>query len=97
MKSELNTPEIKQFIREHSDLFWYSPEEQKENISQEFLVETVLNYGDLNAVKKLITLLGMKKTAQIFFDSINKSDRRKGNYHELTINYFTLYFSRHAH
>jgi hypothetical protein len=92
-----NPPEIKQLIRENSNLFWYTPEDQKENISEEFLVETILNYGDLNAVKKLITLLGIKKTARVFFDSINLSDRRKGNYQELTINYFTLFFRRYAH
>jgi hypothetical protein len=52
VNSAINTPEIKQFIREHSNLFWYTPEDQKEHISQEFLVETILNYGDLDAVKK---------------------------------------------
>jgi hypothetical protein len=96
MKSDSNPPEIKQFIREHSNLFWYTPEDQKENISQEFLVETILNYGDLNSVKQLIKLLGIRKTASIFFDSINMSDRRMGNYQELTVNYFTLFFSRYA-
>jgi hypothetical protein len=93
----MNTPEIQSFIREQSTLFWYIPEDQKENISKEVLVETILNYGDLKAVKQLIKLLGIKETAEIFFDSINKSDRRKGNYHELTINFFTLYFNHYAH
>jgi len=93
----MNTPDIKQFIREHSNLFWYTPEEKKEEISHEFLVETILNYGDINAVKQLMKLIGIKKTALIFFDSIQLSDRRKGNYHELTINFFTLFFKRYAH
>jgi len=43
----MNSPEIKQFIHEHSNLFWYTPEDKKEEISTEFLVETILNYGDL--------------------------------------------------
>ena len=93
----MRTPEIKEFILRHSDLFWYTPQDKKEDISDEFLVETILNYGDLLAVKQLIKLLGIKRTAQIFSDSINLSDRRKGNYHELTINYFTLFFNRYAH
>jgi hypothetical protein len=45
----------------------------------------------------LISLYGIEKVAEIFFNSINLSDRRKGNYHELTLNYFTLLFSKHAH
>lgn len=95
-KQPMNSPEIKAFIRENSHLFWYTPEDKKEDISQEFLVETILNYGDINAVKKLFFLLGIKNVSKIFFDSINKSERRKGNFHELTVNYFSLYFKRYA-
>jgi hypothetical protein len=93
----MNTPDIKQFIREHSNLFWYIPDEKKEEISNELLVETILNYGDIKAVKQLIQLIGIKKTSHIFFESIQQSDRRKGNYHELTINFFTLFFNHYAH
>lgn len=92
----MNSPEVKEFIRENSALFWYIPENKKEEISPEVLVETILNYGDLSAVKKLFTLFGIKKVADIFFSSINLSERRKGNFHELTINYFTHLFKRYA-
>ena len=92
----MNSPEIKAFIRENKTLFWYTPEDKKEEISLEFLVETILNYGDLKSVKKLMELIGIKKVAEIFFYSINLSDRRKGNFHDLTINYFTLLFTRYA-
>ena len=67
----MNSPEIKSFIREYSQLFWYTPDEKKEEISLEFLVETILNYGDMNAVRKLFKIMGMKKVANIFFNSIN--------------------------
>ena len=92
----MNRPEIKQYIREHSDLFWYTPDDKKEDVSTEFLVETILNYGDKAAVIQLFDLLGINKVAEVFFDSINLSDRRKGNYHEITVNYFTLLFKKYA-
>ncbi len=92
----MNSPEIKAFIRENSALFWYTPEDKKEDISPEFLVETILNYGEIPAIKKLFKLYGIKKVAEIFFNSIAISDRRKNNYHELTINYFTILFNRYA-
>ncbi len=92
----MNSPEIKAFIRENNHLFWYTPDEKKEEISLEFLVETILNYGDIKALKKMLDLIGIKNTAKIFFNSINLSERRKNNFHELTINYFTLFFKRHA-
>jgi hypothetical protein len=92
----MNSPEIKAFIRENSSLFWYTPDDKKEDISLEFLVEMILNYGDLKAVKQLFKLIGIRNTAEIFFNSINMSERKKGNFHELTINYFTLFFNRYA-
>ncbi len=93
----MNSPEIKAFIREHSSLFWYTPEDKKEEISNDFLVESILNYGDIPAVLKLFNLLGINKVAEIFFKSINSGDRRRGNYHELTINFFDLIFKRYVH
>jgi len=92
----MNSPEIKHYIRQHSNLFWYTPEDNKENISNEFLVETILNYGDLDAVIQLFHLMGINKVAEIFFNSINRSNRRRGNYHEITVNYFNLVFKRYA-
>lgn len=93
----MNSPEIKEFICKHSNLFWYTPEDKKEEISHEFLVETILNYGDIDAIIQLFRLVGIKEVAKIFFDSITLSNRRKGNYHELTINYFTIVFRKYAH
>ncbi len=92
----MNSPEIKQFIHKNSNLFWHIPEDKKSEISEEFLVETILNYGDLNATIQLFNLMGIEKVAKIFFNSIALSNRRKGNYQELTLNYFTLLFRKYA-
>ncbi|MCX6150744.1 MAG: hypothetical protein NTX22_09490 [Ignavibacteriales bacterium] len=88
-----NSPELKTFIRDHKDLFWYIKEEAKERISLEFLIETILNYGTLNDVKKMFELIGFKKTAEIFF---KQSSRERNSYLPKVKNYFTLYFNRHA-
>jgi hypothetical protein len=92
----MNSPEIRSFIRRYSDLFWYIPEDQKEHISQDVLVEFILNYGNMEAVKELFSILGINVVASHFFHSIGQSERRKGNYHELALNYFTLLFKRYA-
>ncbi|MCX6329500.1 MAG: hypothetical protein NTZ85_08330 [Bacteroidia bacterium] len=93
----MNSPEVKAFIRQHGALFWYIPEDKKEDISPDVLVEFVLNYGDMKAVKELFSVFGIQNVAEVFFTSINMSERRKGNYNELTLNYFTLLFNRNAH
>ncbi|NSW94479.1 MAG: hypothetical protein HPY62_07210 [Bacteroidales bacterium] len=92
----MNSPELKAFIRKHSALFWYIPDDKKEDLSPEVLVEFILNYGDIQAVKELISILGINSVAKAFFDSINLSERRKGNFNELTLNFFTIFFSRYA-
>jgi len=89
----MNSPEIKAFIKEHGFLFWYTPEESKEHISIEFLIETILNYGDLSSIKKLISIIGIKETAKIFFEA---KGRKKMNYYPEIYNYFSLFFKKHA-
>ncbi len=85
--------EIKDFIREKSNLFWYTPSGKKEEISPELLVETLLNYGSLDEVKKLIRIMGTKEVAQIFF---NAKGRKRLNYYPEIYNFFSLVFSRYA-
>jgi len=89
----MNSPEIKAFIRQNSNLFWYIPEDKKEEISPEFLVETILNYGDMDNVKKLISLVGLKEVSNIFFGA---TGRKKLNYFPEIYNYFSLLFSKYA-
>ena len=88
--------ELKQYVIEHKNLFWYTQESKLDAISDSFLVETILNYGDMNAVKELFDIMGIKNVAKIFFNDINISERRKNNYQELTLNYFSLLFNRYA-
>jgi hypothetical protein len=89
----MNNPEIKKFIREHSQYFWYTPEREKENINPELLLETILNYGDMDAVRGLFKAMGIKNAASVFF---GVSGRKKMNYYPEIYHYFSLLFKRHA-
>ena len=92
----MRSPEVKKYIDDHQHLFWYSPAPKSETVSDELLVEMILNYGNMNELRGLFNVMGINGVAKIFFDSIAKSERRKGNYYELTVNYFTLFFNRYA-
>ena len=92
----MRSPEVKKFIDDHQHLFWYSPAPKSDTVSDELLVEMVLNYGSMNDVRSLFAVMSIQGVAKIFFDSIGQSERRRGNYHELTLNYFTLLFNRYA-
>ena len=89
----MNSPEIQEFIREQSHLFWYTPEDKKPEISHEFLVETILNYGDMEAVRKLFRLLGMEEISNIFY---NLKGRKKLNYFPEVYNFLSLLVKQHA-
>jgi hypothetical protein len=88
--------ELKQYIEDRKHLFWHSPAPKNETVSDELLVEIILNYGSMDDVRTLFSVMNINNVSKIFFDSINKSERRKNNYHELTRNYFTHFFNRYA-
>ena len=87
---------VKDYIRQHAELFWYSPEDKGETVPDDLLVEQILNYGTMDDVKSLLRVLGIDKVADIFFESISLSERRRNNYSPITINYFTLLFNRYV-
>jgi len=89
----MNSPELKAFILENSSLFWYTPQDKKEDIGPEFLVETILNYGDINAVRRLFKLMGIEEVAKVFF---NATGRKKLNYYPEVYNFFELFFIKNA-
>ena len=62
-------------------------------LSEEAIVEGVLNYGDFDDVKKLISILGIRKMARIFRGQLR---RKRVNYDPKIKHYFTLYFNQRA-
>ena len=58
-----------QIIDKHKSLFWYTPENEKQNISDELLVERILNEGTLEDCRELIQTLGGERVANVFFSA----------------------------
>ena len=82
-----------EFINKHQVLFWYTPADKKQEISDSLLVETLLNYGSLSDIKEMFDVLGIDYVAKVFFSA---RGRQKGNYPPAIYNYFTLVFNRYA-
>jgi len=82
---------IHEFIKKRPYLVWYVKNLDK--LSEDSIVEHVLNYGDWDDVQEMIKILGMKKTAKIFR---KYAFRKRSNYHRKTRHYFDLYFNRYA-
>src|SRR5690554_6064459 len=81
--------ELQKYIKKHEALFWYIPQEKKKNISNELLLETILNYGTMGDVKELISVMGFEKVFTIFF---SLKGRKKNIYYPEIYNYFSLLF-----
>jgi hypothetical protein len=89
----MRTQAVKDFIKEHQALFWYSPGDKSETVSDELLVETIINYGTLKDIKYLFDSMGLQNVASIF----NQMDGRKSmNIYPELRNYFELYFNKYA-
>jgi hypothetical protein len=82
-----------EFIDNHSALFWYTPEESKHAISDELLVETILNEGTLDDFRELKDILSPKRIAQIFFAA---TPRQVGNYYPEIRHFFSLVLKEYA-
>ena len=93
MQKKTNTLEIKQFIRKNSSLFWSVPEDKKEEISLDLLVETILNYGDMDTIKELFALIGMEKVADVLDHA---EGRKRLNYFPEIYHYFTLVVNKYV-
>ena len=82
-----------EFIDNHRALFWYTPEERKHAISDELLVETILNEGTLDDFRELKDILSPRRMAQIFFGA---TPRQLGNYYPEIRHFFSLVLKEYA-
>ena len=83
--------EIRNFVQKKPYLFWYIRD--LDNLSEEAIVEAVLNFGNWQDTQELIEILGIKKTASIFRKKIAGE---RNNYRPEIKNYFELYFKKYA-
>ncbi len=85
---------IGDFVRKKKHLFWST--KNYDSLSNEAVVEGILNYGDWDDVQEMIKILGMQKTAQIFRLKSTPDKFGRQNYRPEIKNYFNLYFNKHA-
>jgi len=79
------------FVRKRKHLFWST--KNYDGLSNAVVVEAVLNYGDMNDVRELISLLGIREVAKVFREN---TSRPRINYRPEIVNYFQLYFQKYA-
>ena len=82
-----------QIIEKNKNLFWYTPDSKKQDISDSLLVETILNEGSLDDYRELVDALGIEHVAKVFFSA---SGRQKQNYYPEIYNFFSLVLARYA-
>lgn len=73
-------------------LAWYV--KNPAQLSDESVLEHVLNYGDWNDVQAYINMKGIQETAKIFYD---QAQSERSNYFPEIKHYFGKYFAKYAH
>jgi len=81
------------FIAKHSSLFWYTPKDKLSEISDQLLVQTILNEGTWNDVLELFQVVGKESVATTFFAA---KGRMKNNYYPEIYNLFYHVLKKNA-
>jgi len=82
------------YIHTRRPLFWSVAADKLHSVSDELLVETILNYGAMDDVRALFKLMGVERVAQVFFKTTE--GRARHNYFPEVANFFRIYFNRHV-
>ena len=89
--NERDLIKAREYIKIRPYLVWST--KNYEDLSPEFIVESILNYGDWNDFLFIKEFFGIKNLSQIF-EKISK--RRRVNLRPQTVNYFKMFFSKYA-
>ena len=85
---------LQEFIKERRHLVWYVKDAA--GLSEESIVEHVLNYGNWDDVQTLIKIMGIGKVAGIFRRKSAPDKFGRQNYRPEIKHYFQLYFNKHS-
>ena len=82
---------VNDIVKSKPYLAWYVKDQGA--LSEESVLEHVLNYGDWNDVQLFIKIKGVNKTAELFNKSLKN---KRTNYQPAIQSYFSRYFSHLA-
>lgn len=82
-----------QLIEKNKNLFWYTPEDKKQDISDALLIERIMNDGSLDDYRDMVATLGIEHVAEVFFAV---KGRQKANYYPEIYNFFSLVLAKYA-
>jgi hypothetical protein len=82
---------IREFIKNKPHLVWYT--NNYDGLSENSIVENILNYGNWDDYLFMENSLGLKKVNEVFNELKSK---KRINLRPQTINYFSNYFNKYA-
>ena len=80
-------------IIKNQQLFWYVNKSDLLKISDSVLVEFLLNYGSMQSVEQLFSVMGVENVASVFSKSIKG---KRNNYFPQVKHFFDLYFKKNV-
>jgi len=84
--------DLHRFIKKKPYLVWHVRDLNR--LSEDAILEAVLNYGNFSDVQDVIDILGIEQAAYIFRKQTQ--GEKRCNYSAKTKNYFNRYFDKYA-
>jgi hypothetical protein len=89
MKSYTNI--LRKESLKNSKIFWDIPKDKVSQLSDDAMLERILNYGDMNQLREV---LKNKEDFKRIYSKIR--NKKRANLSPLVINYIDLYLKKHA-
>ncbi len=83
---------LKTLINNHQYLFWDISKDKVHSLSNEAILERILQYGDMPELREVISILGKENIKESYGVIKNK---KRLNLRPQTINFFNLYIEKH--
>ncbi len=83
--------DARDIIKKKPHLIWHTV--NYDTLSDEAVVEAVLNYGEISDFIELLDAMGKERVAEIFNKESNKE---RSNYRPEIKNYFDIFFKKNA-
>lgn len=81
------------YVHARKELFWDIDPKFRKDLTPQAVLERILAYGSMEDVNELFQMFGLQKSKELFNLLLKK---KRVNLRPPTINYFKLYFQKHA-
>ncbi|MEI6462999.1 MAG: hypothetical protein WCO33_05060 [bacterium] len=86
--------DLQKYLLENKQLFWDTDQAKFDQLSDESIIERIMQYGNMRDFSILESTYGDAYIAEVFEKILNK---KRVNLSKETVNFYSLYLNHNAH